>query len=71
MWDEAKSRGIEIQTQTLSKILGTPILKTVATRRKGLEKIKENLHVQPPSSISITYPEAIENGCLPHHPPPP
>jgi ferrous iron transport protein B len=60
MWDEAKSRGIEIQTQTLSKQLGIPILKTVATRRKGLEKIQENLQTQPPSSISITYPEAIE-----------
>ena len=43
MWDEAKSRGIEIQTETLSKILGIPILKTVATRRKGLERIRENL----------------------------
>ncbi len=62
MWDEAKSRGIEIQTQTLSKQLGAPILKTVATRRKGLEKIQENLQAQPPSSISITYPEAIEAG---------
>jgi ferrous iron transport protein B len=62
MWDEAKSRGIEIQTQTLSKALGTPILKTVATRRKGLEKIKENLHPQPSSAISIAYPEAIEAG---------
>ena len=62
MWDEAKSRGIEIQTQTLSKHLGTPILKTVATRRKGLEKIQENLQSQPPSSISISYPEAIETG---------
>ncbi len=62
MWDEAKSRGIEIETQTLSKQLGTPILKTVATRRKGLEKIQENLQTQPASSISITYPEAIEAG---------
>jgi ferrous iron transport protein B len=62
MWDEAKSRGIEIQTQTLSQLLQSPILKTVATRRKGLEKIKENLGVRTPSSISIVYPEAIENG---------
>jgi ferrous iron transport protein B len=62
MWDEAKSRGIEIQTGTLSKILGTPILRTVATRKKGTEKIKENLQVQRPSSISLTYPEAIETG---------
>jgi len=62
MWDEAKSRGIEIKTQTLSEILGAPILKTVATRRKGLEKIKENLISHPLSSIPINYPEAIERG---------
>jgi ferrous iron transport protein B len=64
MWDEAKSRGIEIQTQILSKILGAPVFKTVATRRKGVEKIKENLDVKPPSSISMVYPEAIENSAL-------
>jgi len=62
MWDEAKSRGIEIKTQTLSEILGTPILKTVATRRKGLEKIKENLMSHPLCSIPINYPEAVERG---------
>ncbi len=62
MWDEAKSRGIEIKTQRLSEILGAPILKTVATRKKGLEKIKENLQDRPPSSIPINYPEAIERG---------
>ena len=62
MWDEAKSRGIGIQTQTLSKILGTPILKTVATRRKGLEKIRENLKPHRASPVSVSYPEAIEMG---------
>jgi ferrous iron transport protein B len=62
MWDEAKSRGIEIKIQTLSEIFGAPILKTVATRQKGLEKIKENLQLRPPASIPINYPEAIEGG---------
>src|SRR4030042_563324 len=62
MWDEAKSRGIEIKIQTLSEIFGVPILKTVATRQKGLEKIKENLQPRPPASIPINYPEAIEGG---------
>src|SRR5512139_3990580 len=62
MWDEAKSRGIEVQTQTLSEILGAPVLKTVATRQKGLDKIKENFQVRSPSSISVNYPEAIEGG---------
>ena len=62
MWDEAKSRGIEINIHVLSEILGVPILKTVATRKKGLEKIKENLQARPPSSISINYRDAIETG---------
>ena len=62
MWDEAKSRGVEIRTQTLSKSLGAPILKTVATRKIGLEKIRDNLQTHPPSTISITYPDAIELG---------
>ena len=62
MWDEAKSRGIEIDIHALSEILGAPILKTVATRQKGLEKIKENLQARPASPISINYPEAIESG---------
>jgi ferrous iron transport protein B len=62
MWDEARSRGIEINTQLLSELLSAPILKTVATRKKGLEKIKDNLQAQPPSSIPINYPDVIETG---------
>jgi ferrous iron transport protein B len=62
MWDEAKSRGIDIQTRSLSTILGTPILKTVATRRKGLERIRDNLNTHLPSTVSVFYPEAIETG---------
>jgi ferrous iron transport protein B len=62
MWDEAKSRGIEIKLDALSEILGAPILKTVATRQKGLEKIKDNLQRRSSLSIPIRYPEVIENG---------
>jgi len=62
MWDEAKTRGIEIKIDALSEILGAPVLKTVATRRKGLEKIIENLQARSPLSIPVHYPEAIENG---------
>jgi len=64
MWDEAKSRGIDIKTQALSERLGAPVLKTVATRQKGLEKIKENLQDRPLASIPINYTEAIETGIL-------
>ena len=63
MWDEAKSRRMEIRTGPLSEILGTIIFKTVAIRRKGLEKIRENLQAPVfPPSLSVSYPEAIEAG---------
>ncbi len=62
MWDEAKSRGIDINLRKLSEHLGMPVLKAVATRRKGLEKIKENLQPRVTSFPAITYPEAIEDG---------
>jgi ferrous iron transport protein B len=62
MWDEARSRGIEIQTKVLSDLLGAPVLKTVATRRKGVERIKEHLHSHAPAPLSLTYPGAIEEG---------
>ena len=62
MWDEVRSRGIKIHTESLSRTLGISILKTVATRRKGLEKIKENLTSRLPSPVAIVYPEAIESG---------
>jgi ferrous iron transport protein B len=62
MWDEARSRGVEIQTEVLSDLLGAPVLKTVATRRKGVERIKEHLHSHSSASLSLTYPGAIEEG---------
>ena len=62
MWDEAKSRGIDINLRKLSEHLGMPVLKAVATRRKGLEKIKENLQPRVTFFPAITYPEAIEDG---------
>ncbi len=62
MWDEAKSRGIKINIQGLSNHLGMRVLRAVATRRKGLERIHEALGSPPPSSPALTYPEIIEEG---------
>jgi ferrous iron transport protein B len=62
MWDEAKSRGIEINLKKLSEYLRMPALKAVATRQKGLDKIKENLQFHPSFLSMINYPDAIEDG---------
>ncbi len=62
MWDEAKSRGINIHLEKLSKLLGMPVLRAVATRKKGLQKLPEHFRMDRPDAISIPYPEAIEEG---------
>ncbi len=62
MWDEAKSRGIDIDLKKLSELLGMPVLRSVATRKKGLEKIKENLQPCSVSLPDLVYPKAIEEG---------
>lgn len=41
MADEAKSSGIVIETEKLSKIFGVPVIETVATEGKNLNKIAE------------------------------
>jgi ferrous iron transport protein B len=63
MEDEAMSRGISIDDLRLSYILGAPVVSTVATRRKGLGKIKEELvglRTRRSKSPKITYPSYIE-----------
>lgn len=62
MWDEAKSRGIDIHLERLSELLGMPVLRAVATRKKGLQKIPGHFRTRRSASISISYPEAIEEG---------
>ena len=63
MEDEARSRGINVDERKLSQILGVPVVSSVATRKKGLSKIKEEiegLNVQRSKSPRIKYPSSIE-----------
>ena len=61
MEDEAMDRGIIIDKQKLSEILGVRVVSTVAPRRKGLKELKESI-VQPSVPvIKVDYGEAIEN----------
>ena len=41
--DEARKKNIEINLSELSEILGIPVIGTVATRKKTLEKLKESV----------------------------
>jgi ferrous iron transport protein B len=43
MADEAQERGISIDHERLSQVLGIPVLSTVATRRKGFDDLVKNV----------------------------
>ena len=62
MDDEARSRGIVINQETLSKILGIEVVKTVAIRRSGIDKLLKGIQHPRPSGIEVRYDDAIEGG---------
>ncbi len=43
MSDLAESRGIEIDTEELSKLLGVPIVKTIGNKKTGLDQLKRTI----------------------------
>ncbi|MBI1987274.1 MAG: ferrous iron transport protein B [Nitrospinae bacterium] len=61
MEDEARSRGITIDTDRLTQILGVGTVSTVATRRKGLDRLVGGLSQLRASSLRIDYGEPIES----------
>jgi len=54
MSDEAEKQGLKIDHQLLSKLLGVPVIPTVAVQKKGLDELKANLYKARPG---ITDPE--------------
>jgi ferrous iron transport protein B len=43
MWDVAKSKGYKIDVGMLSRLLGVPIVPTVAPKKEGMEKLKDEI----------------------------
>src|SRR5512141_261314 len=62
MDDEAKSRGILINQEHLSHLLGIEVVKTVAIRRSGIDRLLKSIQHPRPSTISPRYDDAIEGG---------
>ncbi len=62
MDDEAKSRGILIDQEKLSRLLGIEVVKTVAIRRSGIDKLLKNIQHPRPSIVAFRYDETIEGG---------
>src|SRR5574337_795956 len=62
MDDEAKSRGIIIDQEKLSHLLGIEVVKTVAIRRSGIDRLLKGIQKPRPSSIQTRYDDAVEGG---------
>jgi ferrous iron transport protein B len=62
MDDEAKSRGIVIDQDKLSGLLGIEVVKTVAIRRSGIDKLIKGILHPRPSNIDVQYDNIIEGG---------
>lgn len=60
MEDEARDLGIRIDVRRLSELLGIPVVTTVATRRKGIDRVVQSLEKLKASSCTTTFPPAIE-----------
>lgn len=60
MEDEALDRGIEIDKQKLSELLGVPVLSTIAIQKKGFRELKKNFMSEAHSSYRIKYSSEIE-----------
>ncbi len=60
MVDEAMDRGITIDTATLEKKLGVPVISTIAPQRKGLRQLREALLSPGRVVAGMQYPPVIE-----------
>jgi ferrous iron transport protein B len=60
MADEARSRGIKIDTRSLSETLQVPVITTIATQRKGIDKLIHSIAEPCVSQFRVAYDSQIE-----------
>ncbi|MBW2704185.1 MAG: ferrous iron transport protein B [Deltaproteobacteria bacterium] len=64
MVDEASQRGLRIDVDALSKLLGVPVVATVAPEGRGLGQLRRALALARPLTLKPILPEAIETGLV-------
>lgn len=60
MSDEARSRGIKIDTKALSNALEVPVVSTIATQRKGIDRLTDAISRPSFSRVRVAYDRHIE-----------
>lgn len=62
MSDEARSRGMSIDKEKLSELLGVRVVETIATRRKGIKDISREVGRASAPKLRVEYGPGIEKG---------
>ncbi len=60
MEDEARDRGIIINTQKLKEILDVEVVTTIAPQRKGVKELKNSLHSPSVAQVNVHYTPVVE-----------
>ena len=55
MADEARRKGVFIDIDRLSKILGGPVVETVAVEGKGIDKMKKTILNSSKAHVKVNY----------------
>jgi ferrous iron transport protein B len=69
MQDEARARGVIVDRQRLSDLLGVAVVETTAIRKEGLADLETAIPLSRRPSFRLTYPEPVEQeiaSMLPH-----
>ncbi|MBI3020940.1 MAG: ferrous iron transporter B, partial [Candidatus Omnitrophica bacterium] len=60
MMDEARERGVAVDVERLSALLGIPVVQTIATQRWGIEKLRRAIPQARPAQLRVRYPGIVE-----------
>lgn len=60
MMDEARARGLTVDSAKISAALGVPVVATVATRGQGLDQLIDSVQQAKCSPLQLEYPAEIE-----------
>jgi len=60
MWDEAQTKGMELDTEKLSQLLGVPVVRTVAVDNLGMAELQASLADARSAKLAIKYEPYVE-----------
>lgn len=60
MMDEVEKKGLRIDTELLSKLLGVPVIPTVVVRKKGLDLVRDNIPQAKPGHCTPELEEMLQ-----------